>query len=225
MMVLDCDWEIRIMHDGTKALMKESGLGGMVVASYEESELERLGILGSGFGFNRLGSMRLFTVFLGGKKDSTMLYEVTVNKNPSPATQTAKADIHPELWKVAGPVLANEFNERLRKNKQKASAWRKGHVPLGESFGKEAVVLAWALEELAPSDIDTARRVVANWQSLSPEERWWLYLMANAKFGSWPDGKGKGWRKAIGVALSDFGQDDGQARDLLLPRLANQQQA
>ena len=60
-----------------------------------------------------------------------------------------------------------------------------------------------------------------NWQGLAPEERWWLYTMANAATGHALAGRNKGWRKAIRFALTenpiapgDFGFE--QRKNLLL---------
>ncbi|MCX6131893.1 MAG: DUF3780 domain-containing protein, partial [Proteobacteria bacterium] len=44
---------------------------------------------------------------------------------------------------------------------------------------------------------------IQNWLGLSPEERWWLYTQANAATGHAEKGRGKGWRKAIQIALTE----------------------
>ena len=65
-------------------------------------------------------------------------------------------------------------------------------------FGKEMVLLAWAIEDCDPSVIPTA---IKNWLGLSPEERWWLFTMTNAATGGLKDKRG--WRKAVRYALTE----------------------
>lgn len=100
---------------------------------------------------------------------------------------------------IADPVKA-EFNQRLRKQDLPAGQWRKGRVPLSRLFGKELVLLCWAIEEADPALIPTAIR---NWLGLTPEERWWLFTMTNAATGHAIAGRDRGWRKAVRFALTD----------------------
>ena len=65
-------------------------------------------------------------------------------------------------------------------------------------FGKETLLLVWAIEDCDPSIIPVAIR---NWLGLSPEERWWLFTMTNASSGGLNDKYG--WRKAIRYALTE----------------------
>jgi hypothetical protein len=44
---------------------------------------------------------------------------------------------------------------------------------------------------------------IANWQGLSPEERWWLYTMTAAATGHFQLGRNRGWRKAVRFALTE----------------------
>lgn len=66
-------------------------------------------------------------------------------------------------------------------------------------FGKELILLAWAVEDIDESLIPN---VIANWTGLEPEERWWLYTTVNATFTQAEAGKDRGWRKAIKIAFS-----------------------
>ena len=67
-------------------------------------------------------------------------------------------------------------------------------------FGKELVLLAWAIEDADPGRVQTA---VANWLGLKPEERWWLYTMTNAATGQALAGRNVGWRVAVRYALCE----------------------
>ncbi|MGJ8455701.1 DUF3780 domain-containing protein [Pseudothermotoga sp. U03pept] len=101
-------------------------------------------------------------------------------------------------WKQIEEDLRNEFNARLKKEKLPAGKWHPGQVPVQRLFGKEMLLLAWAIEDCDPSVIPTA---IKNWLGLSPEERWWLFTMTNAATGGLNDKRG--WRKAIRYALTE----------------------
>lgn len=207
------------MNKESQALMKSAGLASAISINYEQSQLSSIGIQGTGFGFDPSSSMRLFSVESGVKKQDIVIEEITVRENPKPLSRIQKAIIRPEHWLLIAPTVASIFNERLRNTHKKVGTWKKGKVALAESFGKELCVLAWALEEQRLDDANSVRKAITQWQSLSPEERWWLFLMANARYGSWPEGIGKGWRKAIGIALTDFG-DESDSSSLVASRVS-----
>lgn len=71
--------------------------------------------------------------------------------------------------------------------------------PLSRLFGKELLVLMWAVELADPGLIPTA---LGNWDGLAREERWWLYTMTAASGGFFQDGN-QGWRKALRYALTE----------------------
>ena len=99
---------------------------------------------------------------------------------------------------IADPVRA-EFNRRLQQSGLKTGRWKAGQTPLSRLFGKELVLLAWAIEDADPSLISVA---VKNWLGLAPEERWWLFAMTVAEAGL-PEDTQRGWRRALFHALSD----------------------
>jgi len=74
-----------------------------------------------------------------------------------------------------------------------------GQTPIERLFGKELLVLVWAVEDCDPANVPVAIR---NWLGLAPEERWWLYTMTNAATGNIDD-RSRGWRKALRYALCD----------------------
>lgn len=100
---------------------------------------------------------------------------------------------------IADPTKA-EFNQRLKRNGYKSGQWKAGQVPVSRLFGKELVLLAWAIEDADPMLVPVAIR---NWTGLAPEERWWLFTMTNAATGHAMSGRGKGWRKAVRFALTE----------------------
>jgi hypothetical protein len=100
---------------------------------------------------------------------------------------------------VADAVKA-DFNRRLKELKLKAGRWTRDDNLFDRLMGKELVLLLWAIED---ADIKDVPNALANWQGLAPEERWWLYTTINAATGHYRDGRGKGWRKAIRIALTE----------------------
>jgi hypothetical protein len=103
-------------------------------------------------------------------------------------------------WNDIAEVLRAEFNARLKKSGRKPGKWKIGHNPVARTLGKELTLLAWAIEDADPALTATA---IANWQGLSPEERWWLYTMTAAATGNHSLGRNRGWRKAIRFALTE----------------------
>lgn len=113
-------------------------------------------------------------------------------------TDKPKVQISNYKWKQIENDLRVEFNERLKKDGLSTGKWRMPQVPVNRLFGKEMVLLMWAIEDCDPSVIPTA---IKNWKGLSPEERWWLFTMTNAATGYIDDKRG--WRKAIRYALTE----------------------
>jgi hypothetical protein len=105
------------------------------------------------------------------------------------------------VWRAISEQVRAAFNLRLKEARRKPGKWRSGSNYLAPHYGKELVLLGWALEDVP---IDRADTVFRNWRGLAPEERWWLYGTANAPFSqSSQKGRGIGWRKALTVALSE----------------------
>ena len=103
-------------------------------------------------------------------------------------------------WEAIADSARAEFNRRLRQCGLKTGKWKTGQTPLSRLFGKELVLLAWAIEDADPGLIPTALK---NWLGLTPEERWWLFTMTNAATGHAITGRNKGWRKAVRYALTE----------------------
>ena len=110
-----------------------------------------------------------------------------------------RIEISKHKWGEVKDALTAEFNFRLKKDGIKIGKFAaSGGTPVERLFGKELMVLLWAIEDSDPSVISTA---VRNWKGLMPEERWWLYTMTNAATGEITDKKG--WRKALRFALCE----------------------
>jgi hypothetical protein len=103
-------------------------------------------------------------------------------------------------WEAIADGVRVEFNQRLKAQKLKTGKWNRGQTPVSRLFGKELVLLAWALEDADPGLISVAMQ---NWLGLAPEERWWLFTMTNAATGHAIAGRNQGWRKAVRYALTE----------------------
>ncbi len=102
-------------------------------------------------------------------------------------------------WDGIADAVSSEFNRRLKETGYKKGRWKaRGLTPVSRLFGKELVLLGWAIEDADPGRIHSA---VANWLGLLPEERWWLYTMTNAATGQALRGRNTGWRTAVRFAL------------------------
>ena len=114
-----------------------------------------------------------------------------------------KAEISKHKWKMIEPALANEFNRRLKDSNTSSGRWVAGDIPVERLFGKELLLLVWAIEDSDPSVVESA---IKNWLGLSEEERWWLFTMTNASTGHAHDKRG--WRKALRYALTENPVDE-----------------
>jgi hypothetical protein len=119
-----------------------------------------------------------------------------------PNSPSLRVVINRARWLALAPAFWEEANRRLRANGLPPCKFVKAPgkpVPVHPSLGKELCVLCWAVEEASSDDIPNALR---NWESLAPEERWWLYTMTVATTGQAMQ-KGLGWRRALRSALAD----------------------
>jgi len=164
-----------------------------------------------GFGFVREDSEHHFLVIIpAGKKEEVLIGEY-FQWEDNPARLEASISVGKESSRIRAILPANkweaiaeevkiEFNRRLQKNGLRQGQWKTGHNPVSRLFGKELVLLAWAIEDADPALIPVA---IKNWLGLKPEERWWLYTMTNAATGHAVYGRNKGWRKAVRYALTE----------------------
>lgn len=106
-------------------------------------------------------------------------------------------------WGKVKTALTVEFNARLKKEGLRTGKFStSGGTPVERLFGKEMIVLLWAIEDCNSSLISTAiATAIRNWKGLLPEERWWLYTMDQRGHGRMKDRKG--WRTALRYALCE----------------------
>ena len=104
-----------------------------------------------------------------------------------------------DVWDVVSPEARAEFNRRLKLDGKPAGRWSAEETPVQRLFGKELLVLLWAVElpDVKPEEVGVAIR---NWLGFKPEERWWLYTMTAAATGL-AHQAGLGWRGALRQAL------------------------
>jgi uncharacterized protein DUF3780 len=110
-----------------------------------------------------------------------------------------RCEVPREVWDAAAREARAEFNRRLRIEGKPAGRWGADDTAVQRLFGKELLVLLWALEQsdVSPEEIAVGIR---NWLGLKPEERWWLYTMTAAATGL-AHQVGMGWRDALRRAL------------------------
>lgn len=163
-----------------------------------------------GFGFIPEESEHHFMVNIG-TKEVTIAERFHYAENESLADMSYKigkynSDIKVFLpkakWDLIEGYLRVEMNRRLKIMNIPLSkkGWVKGYNPVSRLFGKEIILLAWAIEDADPAFIPAG---IQNWLGLKPEERWWLYTMTNAATGHAIYDKGKGWRLAVRYALTE----------------------
>lgn len=103
------------------------------------------------------------------------------------------------VWSKISLVAQREFNERLKAAKLRPSRWHTGTNLVERLLGRELCVLAWAAEKASDEELPV---IGSRWAALRPEERWWLFMMTVAEAGL-PDDHGRGWRRALHLALAD----------------------
>ena len=111
-----------------------------------------------------------------------------------------KATLDRYRWSRIAETAAEVFNRRLRHADFRPGVWKDPETALAPYFGKELVLLVWAVEDADPTLLPN---MVSNWVGLAPEERWWLYTTINATAGHPEYGKQRGWRKAIKIAFAE----------------------
>lgn len=164
-----------------------------------------------GFGFDPSESGHHFRVTIPAKKDERVYISEHFSLDDTPerlelnialgAEDSKLRVLLPRLkWDDIAEATQLEFNQRLRQMNFRPGKWKAGSTPISRLFGKELVLLAWAIEDADPALIPIA---VRNWLGLAPEERWWLFTMTNAATGHAIAGRNKGWRKAVRFALTE----------------------
>lgn len=178
-----------------------------------------------GFGFNPSESEHHFLVTAQGSKSDHVFISEHFAWDDADARRELyfavgkedakmKVILSLQQWQAIADDVRLEFNKRLQSAGLKPARWKTGQTPIGRLFGKELVLLAWAIEEADQSLIPIA---VKNWLGLAPEERWWLFTMTNAATGHAITGRSKGWRKAVRFALTENPVSDQDTRRIDTP--------
>lgn len=170
------------------------------------------GSKGVGFGFNPEESQHYFLVSISTSETADVwisehmswspgMWDTKIRAVSKETDERLRVTLSRDRWDRIVPAVTAEFNTRLKSQGGRRGRWReKGITPLSRLFGKELVLLAWAIEDADPGRVQTA---VANWLGLTPEERWWLYTMTNAATGQAVSGRNRGWRVAVRYALCE----------------------
>jgi len=161
-----------------------------------------------GFGFDPGESSHHFVVIIQEKAEDPVNIEErfewegeteTVAANAKAPVVKVRLDRY--RWDRIADVVKGQFNKKIRAAGHRSVSWKANQLNiLPPHFGKELILLAWAVEDIDESLIPN---VIANWTGLEPEERWWLYTTINATFTREEIGKDRGWRKAIKIAFSE----------------------
>lgn len=131
------------------------------------------------------------------------IWDETEEQTSELGENNIKVSISYEKWEAIKAVIEKEFNRRLQIHNTLVGKFKAGDIPIERLFGKELVLLLWAIEDSDPGLISIA---IKNWLGLSAEERWWLFTMANASTGHYANKRG--WRIAIRYALTDNPVDE-----------------
>ena len=164
-----------------------------------------------GFGFIPTESRHHFLVTIPAAKDAPVIisehfdwreeeFQQEVSLGLGEMDNKVRVILSHRKWEAIAQEVKAEFNRRLKQNGRKTGQWKTGQVPLSRLFGKELVLLAWAIED---AELEFIPLAVKNWLGLAPEERWWLFTMTNAATGHAVTGRGRGWRKALYYALAE----------------------
>lgn len=103
------------------------------------------------------------------------------------------------VWDAISAEVRAEFNRRLKQEGKPAGRWGSDETYVQRLFGKELLVLLWAIEAAGVTAEEIAA-AIRNWHGLKPEERWWLFTMTAAATGL-AHQTGMGWRGALRCAL------------------------
>jgi hypothetical protein len=139
-----------------------------------------------------------------GRAAGALVFEVfgrpPTEREPRWAPETVlRCEAGREVWDAVAPEARAEFNRRLKLEGKPAGRWGADETAVQRLFGKELLVLLWAVEAPDVTAEETGA-AIRNWHGLKPEERWWLYTMTAAATGL-AHQAGMGWRGALRQAL------------------------
>ena len=107
-----------------------------------------------GFGFDPRESQHHFLVVIPRDNNGNVIIYERFKWQEDTEVQTIdyrddrpKVELPKYKWKLIEDALKDEFNSRLKKEKLPTGKWKVGQVPVQRLFGKEMVLLAWAIED------------------------------------------------------------------------------
>ncbi|MFC1994402.1 DUF3780 domain-containing protein [Chloroflexota bacterium] len=167
-------------------------------------------VLAGSFGFEPAESASHFLVIIPGGTTQNIVISEHLSWDPEHIKESVhysenldgqvRSCLDRKKWNAIADDVRAELNRRLKKEGKHSGRWKTGVNILNRVLGKELTLLAWAIEDADPALTTTA---IANWQGLTPEERWWLYTMTAAATGNYVTGRNRGWRKAVRFALTE----------------------
>jgi hypothetical protein len=110
-----------------------------------------------------------------------------------------RARLSRSQWSTIKSAVKREFVARLKHHGMTKSDFKTGENKVERLLGKELCVLAWAVQDANKAQ---AKIAVKNWMAMKPEERWWLFGMAESA-GGLADSPRIGWRLALFNALCE----------------------
>jgi len=139
-----------------------------------------------------------------GREAKVQVFEVfgrpPTEREPQWAPETIlRCETSRDVWDVISSELRSEFNRRLKAEAKPTGRWGADETAVQRLFGKELLVLLWAVE-LPDVKSEEVAVAIRNWVGLKSEERWWLYTMTAAATGL-AHQYGMGWRGALRQAL------------------------
>lgn len=149
-----------------------------------------------GFGFIQQESTQHFLLKIYKELEEVIVYHNFLYNENTNFTKDyeEKVCISIQKWNLIKDMLQDEFNARMIKSGYKKAKWQDETI-IEKMFGKELVLLVWAIESNSVDD-NLVEKAIINWKGLSPEERWYLFTMTNANCGKSYD-LHRGWRKAL----------------------------
>lgn len=155
------------------------------------------------FGFDPQASPHHFLVRVHGQSVSIVERFGYAQDDADEVSENVKVTLTRYLWDRIREPAAAEFNRRLQMEGERKAAFSPKETLLAPHFGKELTLLAWAVED-ADADPTPLPSMIANWNGLAPEERWWFFTTISASApGSEPPPRERGWRKAIKIAFAE----------------------
>ena len=85
--------------------------------------------------------------------------------------EIARCAVDRARWNLIAEPVKREFNERLKALGLPPSRWQSGDNKVERMLGHELLALAWPVAAGDEADLPA---ILASWQALRPEERWWL---------------------------------------------------